>query len=159
MKGKKNVFFQLYSVVQNQCKFIGQSWRIMWTLDNLRKHHTSGFIPREEIQGRNSFQHLLYSYKKPLCLGDQWSSMSLLRSPKGIFCPPIYLGAKVDSDLLCLRVTFQEWPGKVVLGLLWHCLTPVLIKSCLVPVRTRDNSHLLCTLPAPSNDQLKTEIS
>lgn len=91
-----------------------------------------------------------YSYKKPACwpLKSAESKMQLLEN-KRKFLPSTYLWTKVDSDLLCLQVTSQKWPWKVVLGLLCYCLTPVPIKSCFIPVRseTMGTSHAPSQLP------------
>lgn len=135
--------------MQNQSKYTGWPWRKMWTVDNLRKHYTLRFIPKKKSRVQvllSSFCIFLYKDFLPLKSSE---SNETLQKPRGSYCLWTYLWAKVDSDLLCLWITLQKWPGKVVLRLLWYCLTPVLVESCLIPVRIRDDGHLMSTLPAP----------
>lgn len=124
-------------------------------------------------QLKKTLHHRIYPQKKPR-MQILWSSFFIfiwkpclplksaklsqtLQKPSKKFLWPTYLWVKVDGNLLSRWVSCQKWLGKVVLWLLRHSLAPVLIQSCLVPVKMGNSGHLKAPSQHPHAWQWVTE--
>lgn len=129
-------------------KSTGQPQRKIVNLDNLQKYSDWGFNPHTR---KWKFFYVVFEIllkaSWPLKSAGTW--MLLEQQLGGSHRHPADLWAKVDGELLCVGVTMQKWQGEVILWLLWHRLTPVLVKSSLISATTRDSSPLRNIMQSP----------